>query len=151
MRKPQQLPVVLGGVMVIITFIFISMGALAYAAYGSKTETVIILNMRQDNKFVNGLQFIYSLAILLSTPMQIFPAITIMEKGIFKASGKFSKGIKWRKNLFRFAIVMLSALIAWVGANDLDKFVALVGSFACIPLVYMYPVRMCLCRKRTIY
>lgn len=140
MKKPQQLPAVLGGVMVIITVIFVSMGALAYAAFGSKTETVVLLNMPQDNKFVNGVQFIYSLAILLSTPMQIFPAITIMEKGIFSRSGKYSKGIKWRKNGFRFSVVMLAAGIAWVGANDLDKFVALVGSFACIPLVYIYPV-----------
>jgi solute carrier family 36 (proton-coupled amino acid transporter) len=23
--------------------------------------------------------------------------------------------------------------------NDLDKFVALIGSFACVPLVYIYP------------
>ena len=137
--------------MIIVGFIFISMGALAYAAYGSKTKTVIILNMRQDNKFVNGVQFIYSLAILLSTPMQIFPAITIMEKGMFRSSGKFSRGIKWRKNAFRFAVVMLSALIAWAGANDLDKFVALVGSFACIPLVYVYPVsRRWSCRRRLI-
>lgn len=141
MKKPSQLPSVLGGVMVIITIIFVSMGALAYWAFGSKTETVIILNMPQDNKFVNGLQFIYSLAILLSTPMQIFPAITIMEKGLFKKrSGKFSSGVKWRKNIFRFCVVMAAAFIAWVGANDLDKFVALVGSFACIPLVYIYPV-----------
>jgi proton-coupled amino acid transporter len=31
-------------------------------------------------------------------------------------------------------------MIAWLGANDLDKFVSIVGSFACIPLVYIYPV-----------
>jgi proton-coupled amino acid transporter len=156
MKKPQQLPVILGGVMVLITIIFISMGALSYAAYGSKTETVIILNMPQDNKFVNGVQFLYSLAILLSTPLQIFPAITIMEKGVFTKSGKYSKGIKWRKNGFRFLVVMLSALVAWIGANDLDKFVALVGSFACIPLVYIYPVstfatRPAICTYTNIY
>lgn len=140
MKKPQQLPGVLGGVMVIMTLIFVSMGALSYAAYGSKTQTVIILNMPQDNRFVNGVQFLYSLAILLSTPMQIFPAITILEKGIFTKSGKYSKNTKWKKNIFRFLCVIGCALIAWLGANDLDKFVALVGSFACIPLVYIYPV-----------
>ena len=139
MKNPAQLPPILGIVMAIITFIFVSMGALAYGAYGSKTETVILLNMNQQNKFVNGVQFVYSLAILLSTPMQIFPAITIMENAIFTRSGKFSKDIKWRKNLFRFGVVMASACIAWIGANDLDKFVSLVGSFACIPLVYIYP------------
>lgn len=140
MKKPQQLPVVLGGVMVLLGLIFISMGAISYAAYGSKTKTVIILNMPQDNKFVNGVQFLYSLAILLSTPMQIFPAITIMENGLFKRSGKYSKGIKWQKNGFRFTVVVASAIIAWLGADELDRFVALVGSFACIPLVYIYPV-----------
>ncbi|KAI9729041.1 MAG: neutral amino acid transporter [Chrysothrix sp. TS-e1954] len=139
MKKPQQLPWILGSVMLIITTIFLSMGAISYAAYGSKTETVLILNMPQDNRFVNAVQFIYSLAILLSTPMQIFPAITIMEKGVFQKSGKHSRNIKWQKNLFRFLVVIGSAMLAWVGADDLDKFVSLVGSFACIPLVYIYP------------
>ena len=39
-------------------------------------------------------------------------------------------------------MVGICATLAWVGANDLDKFVALVGSFACIPLVYIYPVSL---------
>ena len=115
------------------------MGSIAYAAFGSSTETVILLNMDQENKFVNGVQFVYSLAILLSTPMQIFPAITIMENGIFTRSGKYSTDIKWRKNAFRCGVVLCSAVIAWLGANDLDKFVALTGSFACIPLVLLLP------------
>jgi len=131
----------LAGVMIIITVIFISMGALSYAAFGSSTKTVILLNLPQDNKFVNAVQFLYSLAILLSTPLQLFPAIRIMENGLFTRSGKFSRSIKWKKNVFRFVLVVVCALIAWGGADDLDKFVALVGSFACIPLVYVYPVR----------
>jgi proton-coupled amino acid transporter len=140
MRKPKNFPPVLGGVMIIITVVFISMGALSYAAYGSKTETVVILNMPQDDKFVNAVQFMYSLAILLSTPLQIFPAIRITETELFTRSGKYNPYIKWQKNLFRFFVVMLCGAIAWGGAGDLDKFVAVVGSFACVPLVYIYPV-----------
>lgn len=140
MRKPKNFPPVLGGVMIIITIVFISMGALSYAAYGSKTETVVILNMPQDSKFVQAVQFMYSLAILLSTPLQIFPAIRITETELFTRSGKYNPYIKWQKNIFRFFVVMLCAAIAWGGAGDLDKFVALVGSFACVPLVYIYPV-----------
>ena len=30
-------------------------------------------------------------------------------------------------------------VISALGAANLDKFVALIGSFACIPLVYIYP------------
>jgi solute carrier family 36 (proton-coupled amino acid transporter) len=140
MKNPNKFPKVLAGVMVIITIIFVSMGALSYAAYGSKTKTVVILNMPQDDKFVNGVQFIYSLAILLSTPLQIYPAIEITSQQLFSRTGKYNPYIKWKKNVFRFFMVMVCAMLAWVGANDLDKFVALVGSFACIPLVYIYPV-----------
>ena len=141
MRKPKDFPWVLGGVMIIITVVFISMGALSYAAYGSKTETVVLLNLPQDDKLVNAVQFMYSLAILLSTPLQIFPAVRIVETELFTRSGKYNPYIKWQKNIFRFFVVMGCAAIAWGGADDLDKFVALVGNFACVPLVYIYPVR----------
>jgi proton-coupled amino acid transporter len=140
MKKPSKFPPVLGGVMIIITIIFVSMGALSYAAYGSATETVVILNLPQDDKFVNAVQFLYSMAILLSTPLQIFPAIRITETELFTRSGKYNPWIKWQKNVFRFFVVMLCAAIAWGGAGDLDKFVSLVGAFACVPLVYIYPV-----------
>ncbi|TGZ77921.1 hypothetical protein EX30DRAFT_310631 [Ascodesmis nigricans] len=139
MKHPEKFPKVLAQVMVVITFIFLSMGALCYAAFGSNTQTVVILNLPQDSKFVNAVQFLYSLAILLSTPLQLFPAIRVMETGIFPKSGKFNWKVKWEKNLFRFAVVISTALISWGGADDLDKFVALIGSFACIPLVYIYP------------
>ncbi|EXJ61283.1 uncharacterized protein A1O5_11840 [Cladophialophora psammophila CBS 110553] len=139
MKRPKDFPGVLATVMVIITILFTSIGALSYAAYGSKTKTVVILNLPQDSKIVNAVQFLYSLAILLSTPLQLFPAIRIMENELFSRSGKYNPYIKWQKNVFRFFLVCVCALIAWGGAGDLDKFVALVGSFACIPLVYCYP------------
>lgn len=140
MRQPQKFPKVMFAVMIIITTLFTVMGAVSYAAYGSKTETVVLLNLPQDDKLVNGVQFLYSLAILLSTPLQIFPAIRIMENALFTKSGKYNPYIKWQKNVFRFFVVAVCALIAWGGADNLDKFVALVGNFACIPLVYIYPV-----------
>ncbi|KAH7318343.1 transmembrane amino acid transporter protein [Stachybotrys elegans] len=139
MRQPEKFPRVLFLVMIIITVLFTVMGAISYAAYGSKTETVVLLNLPQDNKMVNSVQFLYSAAILLSTPLQIFPAIRIAETELFTRSGKYNPYIKWQKNIFRFFVVMLCAAIAWGGADNLDKFVALVGNFACIPLVFIYP------------
>jgi len=126
--------------MISITILFVGMGALSYAAFGSATKTVVLLNLPQDSKLVNAVQLLYSLAILLSTPLQLFPAIRIMETGLFSRSGKYNPYIKWKKNAFRFFLVAVCAVVAYAGANDLDKFVALVGSFACVPLVYVYPV-----------
>lgn len=140
MKQPAKFPTVLALVMVIITVVFVGMGALSYAAFGSSTKTVVLLNLPQDDKFVNTIQLLYSLAILLSTPLQLFPAIRIAENEIFTRSGKHHPYIKWKKNVFRFFVVMVCAAIAWGGARDLDKFVALVGNFACVPLVFIYPV-----------
>lgn len=108
-------------------------------------QTVVFVNLPQDDKFVNASQFLYSIAILLSTPLQLFPAVRIMENGIFAAqkSGKRSLKVKWEKNAFRTVVVVVCALIAWFGAADLDKFVSLIGSLAwCV-------FRQFLERKRT--
>lgn len=140
MKQPSKFSAVLAGVMIVITAVFVLMGTLSYAAFGSSTKTVVLLNLPQDDKFVNAVQLLYSLAIVLSTPLQLFPAIRIAENELFTRSGKHNPNIKWKKNVFRFFLVIISALLAWGGAADLDKFVSLSGSFLCIPLVYIYPV-----------
>ncbi|KAL8836299.1 MAG: hypothetical protein Q9170_002972 [Blastenia crenularia] len=141
MAEPDKFPRLLYIVMVIITAIFTSVGALCYATFGYETRVEIISNYPQTSKLVNAIQFLYSLAILVGTPVQLFPATRIIENKIFDASdsGKKSSATKWKKNGFRTAITLLCGLISIFGAKDLDKFVALIGAFACVPLVYIYP------------
>lgn len=159
MRHPEKFPMVLGLVIGTATVLFITIASVGYLAYGSAIETVILLNLPQKNVFVNLIQFFYSLAIMLSTPLQLFPAIKIIENKVFPKftkiyvkkddqttdvqlrpnSGKLSWKVKWLKNSVRAIIVALVILMAYFGADKLDKFVSIIGSFACIPLVYMYP------------
>ncbi|KAL7413889.1 transmembrane amino acid transporter protein-domain-containing protein [Mrakia frigida] len=139
MEKPEQFTGALSGVMAGISVLFAGAGVLSYAAYGSEVKTVVISNLPQDRKFVQVVQFLYSLAILLSTPLQLFPAVRIMENGLLPKSGKKNHKVKWQKNLFRAFAVTGCMVLAWLGSNDLDKFVSIVGSFACIPLCYIYP------------
>lgn len=90
-------------------------------------------------------QFLYSAAILLSVPLQLFPAVRIMETGLFARSGKGDTKVKWLKNFFRFCIVMVCAVISYLGAADLDKFVSFIGCFAwCVPLPYLPSARSAL-------
>ena len=67
---------------------------------------------------------------MLSVPLQLFPAVRILENGLFTRSGKQDPRVKWYKNTFRFGMVALCTFISWAGAADLDKFVAFVGCFA---------------------
>lgn len=71
-----------------------------------------------------------SVAILLSSPLQLFPAVRIMENGLFSKSGKHNPSVKWQKNVFRACTVIFCSLLSWAGSSELDKFVALIGSFA---------------------
>lgn len=140
MLRPRCFHRLLYIVMIVITLHFIAVGALSYMTFGDQTKTEVISNFPQSDRLVNALQLSYSLAILVGIPVQLFPALGIMEGKIFgHKSGRRDNLTKWKKNIFRCAIVVLCALIATAGAGNLDKFVALIGSFACIPLVYIYP------------
>ena len=141
MKHPEKFSNLLYLVMFIITVIFTSVGAMCYATFGDETKIQVISNFPQNSKLVNAVQFLYSLAVLVGEPVQLFPAVRIIETRLFgeKATGKKSKAIKWEKNALRSGLMILCGLIAIVGASDLDKFVALIGAFACVPLVYIYP------------
>lgn len=141
MAEPEHFEYLLYLVMVIITVIFTSVGVLCYATFGEFTKIQIISNFPQESPLVNAVQFIYSLAVLVGEPVQLFPAVRIIETTLFgeKATGKKSAAIKWKKNALRTALVCICGVVAILGASDLDKFVALIGSFACVPLVYIYP------------
>lgn len=140
MAQPEHFSKLLYIVMSIITVIFTSVGVLCYGTFGENVSVEVITNFPQTSKLVNAVQFLYAMAVLVGTPVQLFPAMRNIELKIFgRASGKQSTMTKWKKNAFRTCLVLFTGVIAAVGASDLDKFVALIGSFACVPLVYIYP------------
>ncbi|PSN61071.1 amino acid transporter [Corynespora cassiicola Philippines] len=140
MKHPEQFNKLLFIVMLLITIIFTSVGFLCYGTFGNRVSVEIITNFPQDSKLVNAVQFLYAMAVMVGEPVQLFPALRIIEGRIFgHRSGKQNNLTKWKKNIFRTSLVLLTGLISVVGASNLDKFVALIGSFACVPLVYIYP------------
>lgn len=142
MREPHKFPATLTGVMAFLMVLFGGAGILAYLTFGSEIQTVVLVNLDSSSKMVQSVQLLYALAILLSVPLQLFPAVRILENGIFTRSGKADPKVKWLKNCFRFGMVAICTIISWLGAADLDKFVAFVGSFACVPLCYVYPAML---------
>ncbi|KAJ5549068.1 hypothetical protein N7513_006302 [Penicillium frequentans] len=140
MAQPDHFDRILYGVMALITFLFASVGILSYGAFGTQTMINIMDNFPQSDVLVNFVRLSFSLAVLVGTPVQLFPALRIMEENIFdRASGRRSRLTKWKKNIFRTGIVFICGLIAALGAQNLDQFVALVGSVLCVPLIFVYP------------
>ncbi|KIW93773.1 uncharacterized protein Z519_05088 [Cladophialophora bantiana CBS 173.52] len=140
MRDPDKFEPLLWVIMLIITVIFTSIGALCYATFGSATKIEVISNFPQGSRLVNAVQLLYALAVMAGTPVQLFPALRILEGKMFgHRSGKRDMSIKWKKNGFRTVLIVLCALVAILGSSNLDTFVALIGSICCVPLVYIYP------------
>ncbi|KAJ1668419.1 hypothetical protein IW140_000247 [Coemansia sp. RSA 1813] len=128
-----------------ITFclgLFLCVGSLSYLTFGESVEAVVLLNLPNQSSWTIVVQVLYSVAILFSMPLQLFPAVKIMEAMMFTRSGREHKSVKWQKNIFRIAMVVLIALIAIFGADQLDNVVALVGSFCLVPLSFIYPSSM---------
>ncbi|KAI7846675.1 transmembrane amino acid transporter protein-domain-containing protein [Circinella umbellata] len=128
MKEPQKFPGVLRRALMVITGLFISLGAISYLAFGEDVQTIILLNLPSKDPMVSSIQ----------TPISCY---LIMENGLFTTrSGKNNAVVKWQKNVFRVLIVFLCAWIAIVGSRDkLDKFVSLIGALFCIPLCFVFP------------
>ncbi|KAJ1876081.1 hypothetical protein LPJ71_011576, partial [Coemansia sp. S17] len=122
--------------------LFLAVGSLSYLTFGEKVEAVVLLNLPNQSAWTMLVQILYSVAILFSMPLQLFPAVKIMEAMMFTRSGREHKSIKWQKNIFRTAMALLIALIAVFGADQLDNVVSLVGSFCLVPLSFIYPASM---------
>ncbi|KAJ1842459.1 hypothetical protein LPJ70_003807, partial [Coemansia sp. RSA 2708] len=142
MERKDKFNTVLTASLVICAGLFVFIGALSYLAFGNKVETVILLNLPNGSVWTLGVQFLYSLAIIMSVPLQLFPAIRIIESGMFSRSGKGNPVVKWQKNLFRSLLVTFIIMVAIFGAEELDNFIAIVGAGACLPLSFLYPVML---------
>ncbi|QPG75789.1 hypothetical protein FOA43_003150 [Brettanomyces nanus] len=208
MAEPQHFDSLLLTVIVITTVVLTTLPTIAYLSFGEDVKTVVLMNFPRNTASLT-IQLLYTLAILLSTPIQLFPAIKIIENYLFHTdrdhwttkirrnsealslmpdvddstmyestvtpemeyhdlsrlkppstsaaatdlstynenmvndeglvSGKSDWKIKWMKNLLRVFIVLLMCTISYLGSNDLDRFVSLIGSFTCVPLIYIYP------------
>lgn len=135
MEKPERFPVVLTVVMALVATVLCTIGSFGYLAFGSEVKTVALLNL-PDGPFSSIVQLGYALAVHLTNPLALFPTIRIVEHGLFgERTGKHNITIKWQKNALRCGIVVLGAFIAWGGANDLDKFISLIGSICCCKLL----------------
>ncbi|KAJ2846186.1 hypothetical protein GGI22_006319 [Coemansia erecta] len=141
MKHQDQFAKVLTVALAICIVVFVGIGALSYMAFGESVETVILINLPKGPSTIL-VQLFYSLAIMMSVPLQLFPAARILEAGIFPLSGKGNPRIKWQKNAFRALLTLMVASIAIFGAEQLDNFIAIIGAFSCTPLSFIFPAAL---------
>eukprot|EP00834_Sanchytrium_tribonematis_P006135 NODE_426_length_7665_cov_0.708961.p1 type:complete len:412 gc:universal NODE_426_length_7665_cov_0.708961:2218-983(-) len=141
MATPNAIPRLITIALVIMFLLYTVIGGMSALAFGSHTETIILLNM-PANIVLYLLQIGYVFAITVSVPLQMYPAFEIFEANWFPnpALGhKSSKSTELKRSLMRIIIMAITCFIAYLFSNVLDLFVGLVGAFICIPLTFIYP------------
>ncbi|KAG0374951.1 neutral amino acid transporter [Mortierella sp. AD032] len=146
MANPKQFPRALTIVLSVVCVLLVSFGTLGYAAYGDKVQTIVLDDLPNatsgEKAGKNAIQILYIVAIFLTTPLMLFPAIRIVENCCKKLLGENDMGTKKRmmkENLVRILIDFAVAAVAYAGYYKLDIFISFVGSFACAPLLFIFP------------
>eukprot|EP00834_Sanchytrium_tribonematis_P000020 NODE_2_length_91304_cov_0.692462.p20 type:complete len:403 gc:universal NODE_2_length_91304_cov_0.692462:40042-38834(-) len=133
MKEPRKFGMVLVTTLLLVSIIYILIGTLGLAAFGDAVETVILLNF-PSTIALQVIQIGYVIAVMLSLPLQFFPAIEILEEPLFsKDSYSFTRKV------YRSALTIIAALIAFMGTNSLDIFVSFIGAFCGMPVSFIYP------------
>ncbi|KAI9189529.1 hypothetical protein H9P43_000962 [Blastocladiella emersonii ATCC 22665] len=139
MKRPSQFGWVLSFTMVLTTAVYLFIASVGYLAWGDDVQTIVLLNLPATS-WSSAIFVLYILAIVFTWPLVLFPVMRIIEQAVLPhADGKASTLHKWQKNALRTALVVCIGVFAVVGSAALNKLVALIGSFACIPLSFLYP------------
>jgi len=118
----------------------------AYLVYGAATASIVTISLGSGGTLggmvaVELVQLAWVLEVLLTLPLQLFPAVQILEP-LFFPHGTFRRrrsGRKWRKNIVRCGLLLLCMLVATGGYSSVDNLIALIGALGCVPLAVVFP------------
>jgi len=144
-RDPASFRTVYAATVGAIVVLLCSMSALGYSAFGAETNTLVVLNLEQGTG-TKVIQVIFCLVVLTSFPLQMLPAIRIVE-GLFLSPSRPKTWDKHIKNLVRLACVALVAGVSILAATSLDHFVSIVGAVCGLPLAFIFPA---MCHKKLV-
>merc|ERR1711920_316130 len=136
-RRPDRFMFVYSLTMAAIVALLGCMAGGGYLAFGANTQTLVILNFPKG-PLTNSVQLAFSICMFASFPLQLLPAIRIVE-GIFLQPSRPNTWDKHMKSAFRFVFVLIVACVSFFGATSLDHFVSLIGAVCGLPLAFVFP------------
>jgi len=118
----------------------------AYLVYGAATASIVTISLGSGGVLggmvaVEIVQLAWVLEVLLTLPLQLFPAVQILEP-LFFPRGTYRRrrsGRKWRKNIVRCGLLLFCMLVATGGYSSVDNLIALIGAVGMVPLAVVFP------------
>lgn len=116
-------------------------GIFCWMSFGYEVKTVMTTSL-PEGRLATTVQLAYSIAVILTFPLQNFPSLEIATRSITtsvnKACGRTTSVLQQRNVIASFVVCLL-ALIALSTMESLDKVVSLMGSLLGCPLAFVFP------------
>jgi len=135
-RDPSIFNRSMDGAMIFVTFAYILFGSLGFLFFGDQTSSIITSNL-YVNVESDVIKIILSLILIFAYPLQMYPAVKIMENGIFGQPNE-SLSDTLKRNFFRLFVVIMT-IIAAVAVPLFGLFASLVGTFSNSFIAFIYP------------
>jgi proton-coupled amino acid transporter len=118
---------------IVVFYIFFAISC--WAAFGDTVKTALTASLPEGG-FSAAVQFVYSLAVIFTFPLQAFPALEV----VFHPSDKTRSIIK--RNILASIVISLLGVVAYLAIDYLGNVVSLLGSLVGIPIALIYPPLM---------
>lgn len=140
MKDSSNFVPLLYGCMAAITLILMITGAVGYSTFGKDTELFVTLNLPPRSIPVLAVRVGFSLAVILAYPLQLFPAIEIVERCLLGPSPLIAApSAVWRARALRTGIVLVAVGLAVAARRQYDALVGFTGGLAAVPLAFCFP------------
>lgn len=139
---PNKFKPILKIVLVVITFTYIFFGSISYITFGEDTEEIVFFNFPVSATQFLVLEVLYSFALIFTFPLQLFPAVKVLEhsrllrKKLYRGPGKVNKPLRY---LIRFTLVALIFLVAF-SVPSFALFLNLVGAVLFSLITFVIPI-----------
>ncbi len=150
MANPMKFKNVLRNGIVSITILYTIFPLVVYLCYGSVTKDMVTSNLPKNNFIVVLVELSYSIGLYFTYPIQMWPAIQILEGSrlyrsftkFFNTSIKSFDNDEWNElipsMIFRTLLVIVT-LICATAIPKFGTFVAIIGSISCSLIAYILP------------
>jgi proton-coupled amino acid transporter len=136
-KDKDSMPKLLIGITAMNTLMYIAFGILTYYAFGSDTQSLASLNLPRQSFEGKAIPVTSIIIGLMSFPLQAFVIYQTYEPKITWSSNYHVR--KWQKNAVRLGVLLFTITVTWLGGNQLQNFLALVGGFCCGSLALIFP------------
>jgi proton-coupled amino acid transporter len=116
-----------------IVVFYILFSAACCAAFGDKIQTALTASL--EGSLATTIQLAYSIAVILTFPLQAFPAMEVASKVL----GKEALASDVQRNIFATLVTCSLGVIAVCAIDYLGNVVSILGSLFGIPLALVFP------------